>query len=221
MRTVQPEVLDRAPDADAQASLRDLERINRWFGGDRIALGLISRVIRNGAGFTLLDVGSGSGGAAHAIRRAYPGARIVSLDRQLRNLRRAPPPRVAADAFDPPFANASFDIVFCSLFLHHFPDADVVRMLATMRRLARLAVIAVDLERHGLARRFLGWTRWALDWHEITIRDGAASVESAFTLPELARLASHAGMQNAAVRLHRPWFRVSLFAPAEVAGTKE
>lgn len=211
-RAVHPEIIDQADDGAAQASLGDMARINRWFGGQRIALRLIGRAAPRDGVFRLLDIGAGCGEAARAILRKYPRATVVSLDLRPRNLRRARDPRVAADAFQPPFADGAFDIVFCSLFLHHFSDDGVVRLLEGMSRLARRAVVAVDLERHAVARNFLGWTRWAMGWNAVTMHDGPASVASAFTRAELESLAQRAGLRNSLVRRHRPWFRVSLYA---------
>jgi ubiquinone/menaquinone biosynthesis C-methylase UbiE len=131
----------------------------------------------------------------------------------VRNLRLAEHPKLAADAFLLPFRDASFDVVWCSLFLHHFEFADAARLLAEMRRVARRYVIALDLERSRLAYRFLPLTRPLFGWHAVTVHDGMASVQAGFTRVELADLAESAGLRRARVRRHLPWFRVSMVAP--------
>jgi SAM-dependent methyltransferase len=211
-RHIGVELLDSVTDSELEASLRDLERINRWFGGDSVARSLLARVAGPREHFSVLDVGSASGAASRAIRRGFPNARVYSLDHRLRNLRGAPPPRVAGDALRFPFRPASFDVVFCSLFLHHFDESQTAELLRSMSALARRAVIAVDLERSRIARGFLPWTRWLFGWRDITTHDGIVSVNAAFSRSELERLALGAGFEQVQVRSHAPWFRLSLLA---------
>jgi ubiquinone/menaquinone biosynthesis C-methylase UbiE len=135
------------------------------------------------------------------------------MDNSLRNLDGAPEPRLAADAFRLPFVARSFDIVFCGLFLHHFPDDAVASLLASFGRVARRAVIVLYLERGPLARRFLPATRRVFSWHPMTVHDGVVSVNAAFTKEELEALAARAGLAGALVQRHRPWARLSLVAP--------
>ena len=50
-----------------------------------------------------------------------------------------------------PYPDASFDVVHCSLVVHHLEPAEVVRLAAEMRRVARLGVVVNDLVRGRLA----------------------------------------------------------------------
>lgn len=210
-RNVGVEILDSAADQEAHANLADLVRINRYFGGHAITLRLL-RSLSPDQRFTLLDVGAASGDHARVIRNAFPLATVVAADRAVRNLAVAPDPRVVADAFRLPFAEGAFDYVFCSLFLHHFSDAEVAGLLASFHRTARKALIVVDLQRHVLARRFLPATAWLFKWKEITLADGPISVQAGFKAEELRRLAGRAGLAGTRVRTHWPWFRLSLVA---------
>ncbi|MBL8292401.1 MAG: methyltransferase domain-containing protein [Bryobacterales bacterium] len=211
-RNIGVEILDQADDQAAARNLEDLVRINRYFGGHAITVNLL-RLVRASGRFTLLDVGAASGDHARAVRRAFPQATVVSADHLVRNLAVAPHPRVAADAFRLPFAQGAFDYVFCSLFLHHFPDRQVTELLASFHQTARKALIVVDLQRHVLARHFLPATNWLFGWNEITLADGPTSVQAGFTVQELQKLAARVGLAGARVRTHRPWFRLSLVAP--------
>ncbi|MEZ5398265.1 MAG: class I SAM-dependent methyltransferase [Bryobacteraceae bacterium] len=210
-RRVEPELLDTAPEEGNRASLADLVRINRLLGGHRIARGLLAGLAPP-ARFSMLDVGAASGDMARCVRRAYPESTVVCADLHVRHLAGAPPPRVVADAFRLPFAAGSFDYVFCSLFLHHFPDGEVARLLGDFGRVARRAVIALDLERSVLAEWFMPVTQPLLRWHPITLHDAPASVRAGFRAKELAELAGLAGLGAAQIRRHAPWFRLSLVA---------
>ncbi|MFO0262908.1 MAG: methyltransferase domain-containing protein [Planctomycetota bacterium] len=97
-----------------------------------------------------------------------------------------------------------FDLVYCTLLLHHFSDQDAVRILAAMKRLARHAVLVDDLQR----------TRWGwllavagchlLSRSPVVHFDGPQSVRAAFTCEEALGLASAAGWQGAKLRKHWP-----------------
>jgi SAM-dependent methyltransferase len=212
-RHIVPEMLDHAPPDVARASLRDLARINRYLGGYYVLGRLFAGVVKPGDSFSVLDIGAASGDMGAAIRRRYPGARVTSLDYKGDHLAQAAEPKLVADAFRLPFRLASFDFVFSSLFLHHFPNDQVVDLFRSCRALARRAVLAIDLDRGPLAYHFLPSTRWLFGWHDITISDGQISVAAALKKDELLALALRAGLKGARVRVHRPWSRLSLSAP--------
>jgi 2-polyprenyl-3-methyl-5-hydroxy-6-metoxy-1,4-benzoquinol methylase len=211
-RVVEPELLDTLTGAEVHANLRDLVVVNRWLGGHRLLPRLVAQVARPGESFTILDVGAASGDMGASVMRRFPAARVISLDRDPTHLARAADPRVAADAFAMPFADRAFDIVTANLFLHHFPDAGIVQLLSTFARLARRAVIVLDLLRHPVAYHFIPATRGIFGWHSISLHDGPASVQAGFQPAELLALAQEAGLGGARVRRHQPWFRVSVVA---------
>lgn len=205
-------MLDKAPDDEAQPSVGDLARINRFLGGYVTLRRLMRQVAAPSNSFSLLDVGAASGDMARRIRKYYPRARVTCFDYLPDHLRNADYPKIAGDAFALPFAQSSFDFVFSSLFLHHFEDRQVIELLSRFSGIARKAVLAIDLERGPLGYRFIPATRWLFGWHPITLHDAPVSVQAAFKRGELLTLARRAGLANATVQVHRPWSRLSLAA---------
>ncbi len=247
-RVLKPELMDHADPVEAAVCLRDLARINRWFGGHRVLVQILKTLIapaaRKGHGahlqtypersraalslpglgfarvpkepFSILDVGAASGDMGRVIRARFPGATVVSLDYRISHLRLGQGPRVAADAFQLPFLPGSFDFVLCSLFLHHFSDSQAAELIAALRRVARRALIVLDLERHPVPYYFLPATRRLLRWSPMTVHDGVISVAAAFRPEEIHALVQTAGGAKAQVRRHLPWFRLSAVIPADV-----
>ena len=213
-RVIVPELLDHASPEVARDNLRDLVRINRYFGGHAILRRIMADFVHSREDcFSMLDVGAASGDMGAVVRRRYPGATITSLDSKCVHLEQAAHPKLAGDAFALPFPAGSFDFVFSSLFLHHFSDDRVVELFRSFRTVARRAVLAIDLERGPLAYRFIPATKWLFGWHDISGHDGPASVRAAFKKGELLALALRAGLDQARVNVHRPWARLSLVAP--------
>jgi 2-polyprenyl-3-methyl-5-hydroxy-6-metoxy-1,4-benzoquinol methylase len=213
-RLILPEVLDTLPPDEACASLRDLVRINRRWGGHSTLRHLLRENVPDSQPFSVLDVGAASGDMGACIRRWYPAATVTSLDYVPSHLGSLPERRVAGDAFGLPFRPGSFDYVFCSLFLHHFQDMDVVRLLRGFGEVARKAVLVIDLERNPIPYYFIAWSRPLLGWDPVTVHDGAISVEAAFHRKELEDLARQAGLRNPRARVFRPAFRIGLAAGA-------
>jgi ubiquinone/menaquinone biosynthesis C-methylase UbiE len=156
---------------------------------------------------SLLDVGTGSADMPMAVLELCKlrgvHAFIAAADLSERNLRIARArlgvsPEihfVRADTLKLPFPARSFDFVTASLFLHHFRDDDVVRILADFGRIARRAVIVNDLIRNLVPYYFTRIAGPILATSFLTVNDGPVSVLRAFTLDEMRDLAERAGLR--------------------------
>ncbi|HEY6390656.1 MAG TPA: methyltransferase domain-containing protein [Bryobacteraceae bacterium] len=212
-RVIEPELLDEASEEEARDNLVDLVKLNRYFGGYRILRRIVSEFVRPDDCFSMLDIGAASGDMGAYVRSNYPNATVIALDRKYEHLELAANPKLVGDAFQLPFAPATFDFVFSSLFLHHFSNEQVAGLLAKFKTIARRAVLAIDLERGPIAYRFLPATRWLFGWHRLSLHDGPVSVQAAFKKDELLAVARQAGLDKARVNRNRPWARLSLVAP--------
>lgn len=96
-----------------------------------------------------------------------------------------------------------YDVVCCSLFLHHLAEDDAVRVIKKMAAVARSLVLIDDLRRspQGYALVWLGCR--LLTRSPVVHVDGPLSVRAAFTLGEAARLAEEAGLVG--FRLVKRW----------------
>jgi Methylase involved in ubiquinone/menaquinone biosynthesis len=220
--------LGEGTDEDVARNLADLRRINRFLGGRRVVLEALTRLVAD-AGLhelSLLDVGTGSadipGAVADWCRSRGIVGNVTALDLSERNLRIARArlginegvQLVRGDSLSLPFADRSVDVVTASLFLHHFEDADVVRLLADFARVARRAVIVNDLIRNLVPYWFARLTGPLLATSYLTRYDGPASVLRGFTAREMARHAERAGLRHVRVRRRFP-YRLALVARVE------
>jgi 2-polyprenyl-3-methyl-5-hydroxy-6-metoxy-1,4-benzoquinol methylase len=225
-RNRHPEWMDE-PGIDVQlhlTALRGLERINVVSGTVRAVWRPLERVARRtpSTPLTVLDVASGAGDLAIGLaRRARAkGVKLlidgcdISPTAIAHASRRARERGQAVrffqhDAFTP--LERAYDVVICSLFLHHLDDEQVVRLLRALAAAARSTVIVSDLERSatGMALAWLG-TR-VLTRSPVVHVDGPRSVRAAFTRGEAAGLAARAGLTSYTIRPHWPcrWLLVA------------
>ncbi|HEV3344739.1 MAG TPA: methyltransferase domain-containing protein [Pirellulales bacterium] len=98
----------------------------------------------------------------------------------------------------------TYDVVICSLFLHHLDEADAVRLLRQMAAATRRLVLVDDLRRtrFGYALAWLGCQ--LLTRSPIVHTDGPRSVRAAFTLAEARQLAHRAGLDGCRIVAHWP-----------------
>jgi len=226
-RIYQEELLDagEGADDDVAQSLRDLRRINRFLGGQKVVLNAISSCLdRSGINsLSLLDVGTGSADIPSAVANHWRARGVktfvTAVDLSERNLRIARDHLnvsreihfVRADSLRLPFVERSFDFVTASLFLHHFRDQDVVRLLSDFARIARRAVIVNDLIRNLVPYGFARIMGPVFARSFLTRNDAPVSVLRGFTAREMKDLAQRAGLKHLEVK--RVWpYRLSLVA---------
>jgi SAM-dependent methyltransferase len=219
-----PELLDE-PEIDPvllRENLRDIRRVNRLFGGVATILrhlsGLLGQVPENRP-VSILDLATGSADIPLAVSRwaseRQRAVRIIASDvsegilavaRELT----ASDPEITIERLDArrvPMSDSSFDIVLCSLALHHFSPCDAVMLLREMDRLAVHGFILSDLRRSRAG--YLGALAASriFTHNPLTRHDAPLSLQRAYTPAELRWLLHQAGIPDAEV-LASPWFRM-------------
>jgi ubiquinone/menaquinone biosynthesis C-methylase UbiE len=226
-RIYEEELLDagEGTDDDVAENLADLRRINRLLGGTSVVIKALAGSFSgsNLKRISLLDVGTGSADIPSAVaawcRSRGVESDITALDISERNIRVARTrlgvssdlSLVRADAVQLPFSDSSIDFVTASLFLHHFRDDDVVRLLAEFARVARRVVIVNDLMRNLVPYYFIKLSGPLIARSWLTRNDGPVSVLRGFTREELISLAGRAGLTHYRVERVFP-YRLSLVA---------
>ena len=208
---------DACPPVEVETSLRDLCRINRWFGGIATTRRLIERVASTTGRkhFSVLEVAAGFGEVSKIAGRqlAYKGITldVTDLDRVRTHLLRGNR-AVVADALALPFQDGSFDLVSCSLFAHHLEPADLARFTNEALRVSRCAVLINDLVRHPL-HVALVYAGFPLMRSYVSRVDGLASVRRAYVPDEMRQILSSGTETAARVEISRHFlFRMGVIA---------
>ena len=213
------EILDSAacPPLEVETSLRDMCRINRWFGGVATTRRLIERVA-SATGhkhFSVLEVAAGFGevpkAAGEQLARKGITIDVTHLDRVRSHLLPGNP-AVVADALALPFQDSSFDLVSCSLFAHHLEPAELARFTNEALRVSRCAVLINDLIRHPL-HLVLVYAGFPLMRSYVSRVDGLASVRRAYVPAELRQILSSGAKTAPRVAISRHFlFRMGAIA---------
>ncbi|MEZ4830339.1 MAG: methyltransferase domain-containing protein [Bacteroidia bacterium] len=218
-RTTLSEVMDD-PSLSGQtleSELDNLDKINRLLGGKGVILQAVKEVVPNlaNAETTILeiaDLGCGGGDILRQIARwaGKSGAKVKlwGLDFNSACIRYAQQkslkfPEIEyknADVFSGEIADNSYDIVICSLFLHHFPDERQEEIYRQLQRISRGAVIVNDLQRHWLPFFLFRMVTWVFRAPAVVRYDGLISIMRGFSRKDLAQMMVTLGIQKWRIR---------------------
>jgi len=203
------EMMDRpqALSDELERDLLNIRRFNCYFGSYRLVLRFVRRWIRPGDRLRIADLATGSGDIPRLIvdlaRKIGATVEIDALDRQPATLEVAQKLSTKYPEISYVEANilewrpvSCYDIVLCTLALHHFSEKDGVGVLRRCRELSRRFVLVSDLRRGVLLKAGV-YLLTALIFHEpMTRYDARLSAERAFSFAEMDDLARQATWEN-------------------------
>jgi 2-polyprenyl-3-methyl-5-hydroxy-6-metoxy-1,4-benzoquinol methylase len=209
-RSSQKELLDAddIPFADIKKNMQELDTINRLLGGHAISTkGLSSlRNVRNG-NISVCEIGCGGGDNLAAIYR-YCSRKNISvhltgidikqecIDYAAERNTSLPARWICSDYRLQNFTDESPDIIFSSLFCHHFTHEELVHMIAWMRDNCRVGFFINDLQRNVLAYYSIKWLTKIFSRSYLVKNDAPLSVSRGFTRKEWQSIFAEAGMNN-------------------------
>jgi hypothetical protein len=205
-RVLQPELLDTLPaeDKEAARSREDLRRVNSWMGHCGILLRAL-QAARLGQVHRMVELGAGDGtfalSLATALCQDWPAVELTLVDQQRlvtpRTLERFQslgwmPRVVQADVFDWLGDEAQrADVIFANLFLHHFDETGVRRILR--EAVARATCFAALEPRRQFLARAGCELLWLIGCNRVTRHDARVSVQAGFRGKELTQLWPNSG----------------------------
>ena len=219
-RQCRPERMDQ-PDLDValhHQALSGLARLNRASGICRQLWKPVKKYARDRGASTLrvLDIASGGGdislGLWKLAQKNGIELRILGLDASITACQYASGLcRVAGDSIAFRRADVTrdelpsgFDVVLCTLFLHHLSSAQARELLTRMGAAGHLLVVS-DLRRCVAGYALAQIASHLLTRSPIVGADGPDSVANAFSLAEMRELCISAGLQDARVRTAWPY----------------
>ena len=217
------EMMDR-PSTFGQLSgeLRAITQLNRFFGGGRLTVRHVRRLLETlpaDRPATVLDVGAGAADIPVALarwaRRRGRRIRVLALDRDSATLTyargyAAAYPEITlvqGDALALPVPPGSVDVVISAMTLHHLQPEEAVRYLAEIDTVSRLGWVVNDLVRGRVAHRLVWAATRIFSRSAMARHDGPMSILRSYTPSELASLCEKAGLFDVIVSHHPLLFR--------------
>ncbi|MEZ7500170.1 methyltransferase domain-containing protein [Flavobacterium sp. Arc3] len=203
-RTDEPEIMDDfALEGEIlREALDKIAKINQLLGGNKLTLLGVKELIANNpktTEITIVDVGCGNGdmlrtladyGLQHNLKLNLIGVdannftvrHAINLSKQYLNIAYR-----CEDIFDKPFKELKYDIVLCTLTLHHFKEDEIMEIMTTFYENASLGVVINDLHRSAVAYRLFQSLCFVFQLNDMSREDGLVSILRGFRKEDLLR----------------------------------
>jgi 2-polyprenyl-3-methyl-5-hydroxy-6-metoxy-1,4-benzoquinol methylase len=182
-------------------TLDTLANINKWLGGNKVTLYGLKKVIKNhpkNVPITIIDLGCGGGDILRKVSKYGKKEgyifKLVGIDANedavdyAREISKDYPEIsfVACDIFSDAFESLQYDVVLTTLFLHHFKEDQIINMLSSLKKKAKLGIVVNDLHRHPMAYYLFKLVCVTIK-NTMIIEDGLTSVLRGFKRHELEK----------------------------------
>ncbi len=206
-RSTESEIMDNfdLKGKELKRTLKDLNRINSWLGGNRVTLQGVKKLLNGNKSrnIRIVDIGCGNGAMLrklsgwgkrngylfeltgidanpHAIKIAmqqseqYPDIKYQTLN-----------------IFSSEFREMEFDIILCTLTLHHFKDEEIINLLRQFTDQSNQGVVINDLHRTRTAYILFKAFCAFFVHNSIARKDGLISILRGFKKRDLLRYQQH------------------------------
>lgn len=181
-------------------ALDKIASINKLLGGNKVTLDGVTTLLRGidkTATIHILDVGCGNGDmlrtlADYGLRSGY-NFRLYGIDANAFTIEHASGlsaeyPNISyhcEDIFMENLPAPNFDIILCTLTLHHFKDNEILNLLGFFHAHAKLGIVINDLHRSKLAYYLFTALCYVFGLNEMSREDGLVSILRGFKRRDL------------------------------------
>lgn len=216
VRSYQKELLDNLyiPFADIKQNMKELNTINTYLGGHSITVNGIKKILEllpANQAITVCEIGCGGGDNLKAIEKWCTGnsikANFVGIDKNAACIEFAQQQYptlnakwITADYKDIQFSDNKPDIIFSSLFCHHFTEDSILNILHWMKANTTRGFFINDLHRHWLAYYSIQIITRIFSGSYLVKNDAPLSVARGFKKKEWAKIIAAAGITNCSIQ---------------------
>ncbi len=191
-------------------TLRELNFINHWLGGYKVTLSGLDKLLfgKNPPELHIADIGCGGG---HTLMEIHKWSKKKNFNLKLFGIDANPNiiedarlttkelngvTLVTGNVLNTDLAPFQFDIINCTLLIHHFNDEELLHFLKKISESAKIGIVINDLQRHWFAFYSIGILTRLFSRSPMVIHDAPLSVLRAFRRAELYHFLSKAGIND-------------------------
>ena len=212
-RTNEPELMDNF-DMEGNIlkdALDKIAKINQFLGGNKVTLEGVKNILKQHPvkdKITVVDIGCGNGDMlrlmADYLEKNNIKCDLVGIDANQFTVDYAKKKSVnypnityrCEDVFSKSFEKLEYDIVLCTLTLHHFKDDEILRLLKVFKANAKMGIVINDLQRSGISYRLFQGLCFVLGLNDMSREDGLVSILRGFKKPELEQFSKKLQLKN-------------------------
>ncbi|MTE27130.1 methyltransferase domain-containing protein [Winogradskyella sp. ZXX205] len=191
-------------------TLDKLGNINKWLGGNRVTLDGIIQLLKNqpkNKTYTIIDLGCGHGDILRQVakygRKHQYSFRLIGVDANQDAIAYATElssgyPNItfkSIDIFSDQFETLNFDIALTTLFLHHFKEEEIKKLLKKLYANANIGLVINDLQRSKLAYGLFKLLGLVIT-NQMIKQDGLTSILRAFKREELEEISQQLHLKS-------------------------
>ena len=219
-RSEEPEIMDDfAMEGEIlRDALDKIAGINRLLGGNAVTLEGVKWLLDQRSDhlkddeISILDVGCGNGDMLRALANFGKQRKITfnlqGIDANGFTVRHAE--RLSAgysnisyrcaDIFNEIKQDRVYDVILCTLTLHHFKDGQLIELMEGFKQHTRLGIVVNDLHRSGLAYRLFQLICWVFRLNSMSRDDGLISILRGFKKADLLRYSAVLNLKKYVIR---------------------
>lgn len=199
-------------------ALDKIAKINQLLGGNQLTLRGVQDLIRNiskSNEIRIVDVGCGNGDMLRTLAdfglknnlkfqligidaNNFTVSHAQKLSEEYSNISYQ-----CEDVFDKPFGELKYDIILCTLTLHHFKDNEIIYLLNVFNANANIGIVINDLQRSAVAYRLFQALCFVFRLNDMSREDGLISILRGFKKEELIKFSEKLNFSN--YKIHWKW----------------
>ena len=192
-RTNESEIMDdfQLVGNELQDALDKIASINQLLGGNKLTLNGVKSLLINYSNetqITIVDVGCGNGDMLRTLSKFADennlNFNLIGVDANQFTIKYAKElsvcyPNISylcEDIFDAEFKNFKYDILLCTLTLHHFKNEEIESLMKVFNENASIGLVINDLQRSSISYRLFQLLCKVFRLNKMSKEDGLVSI---------------------------------------------
>jgi 2-polyprenyl-3-methyl-5-hydroxy-6-metoxy-1,4-benzoquinol methylase len=192
-------------------ALDKIASINQLLGGNLLTLRSVHKLIHSlprHTEITIVDVGCGNGDmlrvlADYGLKNNY-NFKLIGIDANNFTINHAQKLSEkytnisfrCEDVFSEPFEELKYDIILCTLTLHHFKNIEIAQLMAVFYANSKIGIVINDLHRSALAYRLFQGLCFLFQLNSMSREDGLTSILRGFKKVDLIAFSNKLKFNN-------------------------